>query len=140
MNEIHRGDIFWYTYENHYNNEQTGNRPCIIVSNEKANRYSPIITIVPLTSKKKKRLPTHAIIESNKGNTALCEQVISISRDRFTSKIGHCNEEEMKAIENCLKIQLSMECQQQISPTVSNCSPTDSADSSSVQENQTADS
>lgn len=33
---------------------QAGFRPVLIVSNDKANQYSPVINIIPITSKKRK--------------------------------------------------------------------------------------
>lgn len=63
---MHRcGDIFWAQLDEdmHGGSLQTGFRPVLIVSNDKANQYSPVVTIVPITSKiGKKRLPTHVFI------------------------------------------------------------------------------
>lgn len=63
---MHRcGDIFWaQLYEDmHGGSLQTGFRPVLIVSNDKANQYSPVVTIVPITSKiGKKRLPPMCLL------------------------------------------------------------------------------
>ena len=63
---------------------QGGVRPVIVVSNNKANTYSSVITVVPLTSRiyKKRYLPTHVFISKydmtgiRKGSLALAEQVM----------------------------------------------------------------
>ena len=70
---------------------QGGNRPVLIVSNDVNNTVSPLVTVIPMTSKPKKMyLPTHVWIESDqmigvgKGNTAvasglmLAEQITTI--------------------------------------------------------------
>lgn len=111
MNEkrIKRGDIYWYQYDGAYLSEQGGYRPCIIVSNEKANEHSPIVTAVPLTTAHKKRLPTHALVRINgKMSLALCEQIYSISKDRIGDYIATCDAAEMEWVDNCLKIQLAL--------------------------------
>ena len=43
---------------------QSGIRPVVVVSNNKANTYSPVVTVVPFTSRvyKKRYLPTHVFI------------------------------------------------------------------------------
>lgn len=65
---------------------QMGKRPVIVVSNDLNNKYSTMISIVPLTTSKfKKNLPTH--VEINKQNSkiekdsiALAEQVMVIPK------------------------------------------------------------
>ena len=44
---------------------QQGVRPVVVVSNDAANRYSPVVTVVPLTSQRKKPLPTHVVIRDH---------------------------------------------------------------------------
>ena len=51
---------------------QSGMRPVVIVSNNAANKFSPVITAVPLTSNlRKTALPTHVL---------LCESGLNISK------------------------------------------------------------
>ena len=57
---------------------QAGNRPWVIVQNEKGNQYSPTTLVVPLTTKLKRlNLPTHvAITWANlQPSMVECEQV-----------------------------------------------------------------
>lgn len=107
---INRGDIYWCEFDGTFGSEQGGFRPCVIISNEKANLHSPVLTAIPLTTRKmEKKLPIHALIRSsNKISIALCEQIFTISRERLGDYIGACTEAEMKWIDNCLKIQLSL--------------------------------
>ena len=85
---IRRGDILWAELGMFPTTSvQGGVRPVIVVSNNKANTYSSVITVVPLTSRiyKKRYLPTHVFISKydmtgiRKGSLALAEQVMSIS-------------------------------------------------------------
>ena len=91
---------------------QNGFRPVIIVSNDIANTHSSVVTIVPLTSKNKKPLPTHVLIDGQglaKPSTVLCEQVTSIDKFDLCRCIGHVEKsEDREAICHAIGIQLSM--------------------------------
>ena len=108
---ISRGEIYWYRNESGAEgSEQGNNRPCIVVSNDKANTYGPTVTIVPLTTAEKKPLPTHVQIDSAlEPSIAVCEQVKTITKSRLSQYIGECSTEEMKGIDKALRIQLALE-------------------------------
>jgi mRNA-degrading endonuclease toxin of MazEF toxin-antitoxin module len=51
-----RGDIYFVDFGKSIDTrKQSGIRPVVVVSNNKANQHSPIITVVPLTSKIQKK-------------------------------------------------------------------------------------
>jgi len=92
---------------------QQGRRPVVVVSNNMANTYSPIVTVVPLTTKsrQKKRLPTHTVIYGFGlfgRNLALCEQVTSIDKSRLILLMGYIdNDRVQKRIDKAITVQLS---------------------------------
>lgn len=97
--------------------KQCGIRPVVVVSNNKANAYSPVITVVPLTSKihKKRFLPTHVYIPVSagyglsRGSLALAEQVESIDKDRLLEKKGYINSDAiMEKITRAIQIQVGV--------------------------------
>lgn len=109
--EIHRGEIFYITFKEQVGSEQQGGRPVIVVSNESCNKFSPTVTVVPLTTKDKKPLPTH--VELNVEGlpvhgTILCEQVQSVSQYRLGSYIGEVDDHIMRKIEKALCVQLDI--------------------------------
>ena len=109
--EIHRGEIFYMTLKEQVGSEQQGGRPVIVVSNETCNKFSPIVTIVPLTTKDKKPLPTH--VELNVEGlpvygTILCEQVQSVSQYRLSNYVGEVDDLIMRKIEKALCVQLDI--------------------------------
>lgn len=109
--EIHRGEIFYMTFKEQVGSEQQGGRPVIVVSNETCNKFSPIVTVVPLTTKDKKPLPTH--VELNiEGlpvyGTILCEQVQTASRYRLGNYVGEIDKHVMHEIEKALCAQLDI--------------------------------
>ena len=61
---VARGDILLVNFGNPTGSEQGGVRPAIVVQNDKGNKYSPTVQVAPITSKMKKRIPTHINIGS----------------------------------------------------------------------------
>lgn len=83
----------------------------------KANTYSSVITVVPLTSRiyKKRYLPTHVFISKydmtgiRKGSLALAEQVMSISTKCIIEKCGRVNKWSLDRVLKAVQIQMGME-------------------------------
>jgi mRNA interferase MazF len=111
-----RGDIYFVDFgENIDSCKQSGIRPAVIVSNNRANEHSPAITVVPLTSKtnKKRSLPTHVFIPRHRGTglyksgLALAEQVETIDKRQLLDYRGRvCNPDIMDQITRALQIQI----------------------------------
>ena len=67
--KIRRGDILYADLGVQYRGSmQGGMRPVVVVSNNRANKHSTVITVVPLSTKiyKKRSLPTHVFISAYK--------------------------------------------------------------------------
>ena len=87
------------------NSEQSGSRPCLVIQVDVLNRTSKNVIIVPITSKRKKNLPTHIeLLQSDypflayKVNTVLCENIRSISKYRLEKKLGVISKEDLLKI------------------------------------------
>lgn len=86
-----RGDIFEVDLEPTVGSEMAKSRPCLVVSNNVANRSSPLITVVALTSQAPKKnypfiveVPRSANMpEKSWINTA---HIRTVDRDRLTGK------------------------------------------------------
>ena len=63
MMEIKRGDIFLADLGESIGSVQRGERPVLVVQNNKGNKYSPTVTVIPITTKihKSKEFPTHTL-------------------------------------------------------------------------------
>lgn len=74
---------------------QGGYRPVVVISNDKNNEHSNVITVIPLTSKIKKTfLPTHVTISGfglAKESQAQAEQIRQVNKRELSDKnfIGH---------------------------------------------------
>lgn len=92
---------------------QHGFRPVLVVSNDMANRFSPVITVVPLTSRlNKHQLPTHVLLQDqglDRNSLALCEQILTLDKSCLKHRIGFVYKEfDRLTICHALAIQLGM--------------------------------
>lgn len=92
---------------------QSGCRPVVVVSNNMANMYSPVVTVVPLTTKiGKKRLPTHVLVLSSglrNVSLALCEQLSALDKSRLTHYIGYISDaDDCAALDRAMAVQLGL--------------------------------
>lgn len=97
-----RGDIYCVELKSYDQHVQKGKRPVLVISNNKSNFHSPVVTIVPFTSvTKKTNLKTHVVVYKDFGLTldsmALGEQIMPIDKDRLTEKnlIGHIDDKRL---------------------------------------------
>ena len=107
--EIYRGDIFYIMQGSYVGSEQKSGRPGIIVSNDLANKHSPNVEVVFLTSQEKKALPTHVEVIARVPSIALCENIQTVSKERLSDFIRSCTTSEMKAVDNALLHSLGIE-------------------------------
>lgn len=115
--EIRRGDILYADLGMQYQGSmQGGMRPVVVVSNNRANRYSTVITVVPLSTKinKKQNLPTHVFVSAyrSKGleqhSIALCEQVSALDFSRIIEYIGSVDEQTLARITEAVQVQVGV--------------------------------
>lgn len=107
MRNIKRGDIFVVDLGNRNGHVQNGVRPCLVVQNNMGNTFSPNLIVIPLTTKiKKTYLPVHVILEPDV--MALCECILTISKEQIIYYIKSLNPKTMKKIDDALSISLEI--------------------------------
>ena len=112
--KVVRGQIVMVDLPNMGTSVQCGLRPCIVVSNNKANTFSPNVIVVPLTSRNKKPLPTHYTMQPTRNNglkvssTALAEQIITLSKTMIKKVVGKVDTEHMEQINRIIKESISL--------------------------------
>lgn len=101
---VHRGHIYYaYKTDRDTGAEIHSGRPCVIVSDEKICETSGAVMAVYLTSAPKENLDTHVYLSNNEINsTALCEQIVTISKCRLGDHIGKVSDYEMECIEKAM--------------------------------------
>lgn len=110
---VQRGEIWYADLGSGIGSEQQGKRPVCIISNNVGLTRSSIASVIPITSKTKRLLPTHVSISgSSTGlpleSTLLLEQLTTIDQRRLIGKIGVCPEKTLIAIDRAVKVSLAM--------------------------------
>ena len=100
---------------------QSGTRPVMVISNDVANRNSPVITVIPLSSKLKKlELPVHIVLtegdcemlrdEHLEDSILLVEQITTIDKMVLCSRLCRVTSAKKKQeIEAAVKKQFAMQ-------------------------------
>jgi mRNA interferase MazF len=95
------------------NSIQNGYRPVLVISNNKNNFYSSVVTVIPITSKRKKYLPVHIKLERyaeyglTKTSTILAEQMTAIPVVDLEKKIGQITDKEtLSKVSDAIAIQI----------------------------------
>lgn len=93
--KIEMFDIIQVDLGRSFGSEQGGIRPAVIVQNNKGNKFSPTVLVIPMTSEiKKVNMPTHNIMHKTKFNgldedsMLLGEQTTVIDKKRILYKRG----------------------------------------------------
>lgn len=117
MEVVKRGDIVYVDLGQHPKSSvQSGIRPCLVVSNDKNNRFANILCVLPFSSKIKEN-PVHVRIkpENVKGfcekeSDCLVEQITTIDKRKVIVKVGHISKdaEIMKSINKAICVQLDL--------------------------------
>ena len=100
--ELHRYDIIEAELDYGSGSIQKKRRPYIIVSNEKGTTNATIVTVMPLTSAKKKKLPVHECLEARsetglaKYSMILGEQPQTICKEEIIRKLGNVTDKTQR--------------------------------------------
>ena len=115
MRMYKRGEIYLASLGEGTGSEQKGERPVLIVQNDKGNKYSPTVTVVPITTKihKSYSMPTHVRLGKNCGlereSAAVTEQITTIDKSKLGQYVGCvANRVMITAVNRAMRIQLGM--------------------------------
>lgn len=110
---IKRGDIFYADLDPVVGSEQGGVRPVLVVQNNIGNRHSPTLVVLPLSTVKKNKLPTHICIRNSKilpkDSVILAEQIRTIDRSRLRSYIDSLDSGIINKIDEAMKISIGVD-------------------------------
>jgi mRNA interferase MazF len=105
-----RGDIYWVRLDPTDGKEINKTRPCLVISSDIANR-SELIVVAPISSNVERVFPRIEvkITLDGKFGKIIPRQMRSIDRTkRLGKKIGALSTEEMKLIDDALRIILGL--------------------------------
>jgi len=111
---IKRGDICIASLDPVVGKEISKTRPVVIVSNDKNNTFSGTVTILPITSKRLKRIyPFEVFLPQGSGSLpkdskVKADQIRTLDKSRIISILGKLDESAVKSIDRALKIHLAL--------------------------------
>ena len=109
---IARGQLYFANLDPVVGSEQGGIRPVVICQNNMGNRYSPTTIVAPVTSKFKKRLPTHIALydqpEIENGSIILLEQIRTLDKSRLGKYIGQIKPNQIQQLDTGLSVSLGL--------------------------------
>lgn len=114
MSDPKRGEVWYANFSPTKGREQRGDRPALIVSDDRLNSSpAELVIVVPLTTTERPGIPWHVEINAPDGGLrktsyALCEQVRSISKDRLRRRTGTVQGPGLEEVEDRLGILLGL--------------------------------
>ncbi len=95
--------------------EQKGIRPVLIISNEEFNQAMPNVTVLPLTSTKRRLYPSEIILPEGKAGQPLesiimAHQIRTISKQRLERLLGYLDDTRLRyEVHRAIKEHLDIE-------------------------------
>lgn len=104
-----RGDIVYASLGNYPgSSKQSGDRPCLVVSSNRNNIVSPVMTVCPITTRLR-RNPMHISINKEnvqgyfpKDSEIMVEQITVLDKRSIISKYGYVKPEFMAKVDEML--------------------------------------
>jgi len=100
--DIKCGEIWMANLPSQNGSIQSGHRPVFIISNNKNNKHSTVVNVIPLTTKMNKRdLPCHVEIWDHKKygltapSTLLVEQLTTVQKENLRYYMGEIKDVDM---------------------------------------------
>ena len=111
--KIKLGDIFYANLNPTIGSEQDGIRPVLVIQNNKGNKFSPTVVVIPITSSMYKNdLPIHVVLKNTKGldklSIALIEQIRTVDKSRLIRKVTRISDEDLDKVKLAIKTNLNI--------------------------------
>jgi mRNA interferase MazF len=112
---IHRGQVFWVTFDPTLGSEIQKTRPALVVSNDINNKHSPLVTVLPITSKTGDRVYPYEVLLGTgaaglrEGGKIKANQIRTLDKQRFKGRaLGTLREDLMSSVDEAMKIHLGL--------------------------------
>ena len=113
--KIKRGEIYSANLYTIIGSEQGGERPVLIIQNNKGNKHSSTTIAAPITTKRVPNyLPIHVFVYTSRKtglpqtSCVLLEQICVLDKSRLTKRIGRVSRITMEDVDRALKISVGL--------------------------------
>ena len=104
-----RREVWWVNFDPSIGGEIKKKRPAVIISNDASNKFLNRVQVIPLSSKTGHLYPSEAlVIFKGKESKAMADQLATVSKLRLFKRAGILSEEDMRKVEEAIKIQLDI--------------------------------
>jgi mRNA interferase MazF len=105
-----RGEIWWVNLDPTIGSEIRKRRPCVIISNDTANRVQSRVQVAPMTSGGHAQVyPWEAqILHAGLRSKALADQIRTVAKQRLVSLGGSASSTELAALDDAVRFQLGL--------------------------------
>lgn len=111
---INRGGIYLAALDPVVGKEISKTRPVVIVSNDKNNKFSGTVTVLPITSRNIRKIyPFEVLLHKGVGNLpknskVKTDQIRTLDKSRIVKIIGILESSHVSRIEYAMKVHLSL--------------------------------
>lgn len=111
---VHRGAVYAARLGVGEGSEQAGTRPVVVVSNDEFNEVMPVVTVVPATTYRGRRVyPSEVLVRRGDSgfrsdSLLLAHQIRTIARARLGRIIGQLDGAHLAALDHALRVHLDL--------------------------------
>jgi mRNA interferase MazF len=108
-----RGEVYWVTFHGQ-GREIQGRRPAVVVKNDLGNRYSPLTTVVAISSAPTPRVyPFLVLVPAGEAGLSRdshinCAHLYTIDQARLDAYLGTLSEVRMQELPDALRFELEL--------------------------------
>lgn len=108
-----RGDVLLIDLDPVRGSEQGKVRPAVVIQNDIANQYSPVLIVAAITSSSRAPHPTDVEVLAPEGglrkdSKILLNRIRTVDKIRVIDRWGHLSDEIMSKVDEALKISLGL--------------------------------
>lgn len=102
-----KGEIYWVDMPYYSTTVISNIRPCVVLSNNQANKNSKTILVTPITRRlKRPELPCHVTL--NDKIMVKLEVIIPVEKEKITGYYGKLTEKQMREVNQAMLIELGI--------------------------------